>query len=527
MAKRREKKERRNPSERRNHRARKRESSRRIAVVELAHRELRVVVLDRSDNDNPDRARAVTFTWNESDVPLHSPEGFKLLTAAFKRLGSEYSLQGVGLNIVLSGEFCITRALRGVSDVVRFELQRMEKRSRMYLSLGPGEKVVVSCEKPLDARHVRALAATCNAKTLDTVYQASERAGLQIETIEPALVAVASAIHRLPEEPDEPYMVVHFDHSTAEIGVCSEGQLLLDYRPGGCTDVSYLVELIQQHRKRLERHTARQLGIAPPRLKFVFLCGNQQAIAEASRLFAADDSFHAIVVDPNAIQASWEFPEGTNEPTMIPALGALLSTYLPMAEREAPDFMQHVLASTREPLSPTLIRSALPFAATLLLALGMLIFNLSRQGRSDSLREQIDALAPIAAEFRELKLGLVRSETKSKEMKTLAAGLHALPASAVLERLGHCMPNDVWLQKLQIDDMQVLQLTGITFQETGVYDFVRWLERAPGFKEVALLGTRSSRTETGPAVGFELELSLKNLSTENTTPPTRRVASNE
>ena len=198
MSDRREKTDRRTHSDprrlRKDRRLRKsRSTNGRIAVVELSRRHLRAVILDRHADDTPDRVLTKTVMWNSSALSLHTPDGQEKLVKGLKQIATECGIQGLNLKVVLSGEFCITRAIRGASEAVRLELQRLEQRSRLYLSLGPGEKIVVSNTKSVDARHVHALAAVCNGKTLEAIHQAAERAGMQIESIEPALVAVSSA----------------------------------------------------------------------------------------------------------------------------------------------------------------------------------------------------------------------------------------------------------------------------------------------------------------------------------------------
>lgn len=57
------------------------------------------------------------------------------------------------------------------------------------------------------------MASVCNAKTLDTLSEASERAGLRIESIEPALVANSRAVSRLKDSPTVPTLLIHIDRS--------------------------------------------------------------------------------------------------------------------------------------------------------------------------------------------------------------------------------------------------------------------------------------------------------------------------
>ncbi len=507
MSDRREKQNRRNRSERRRFRGRC-VGSTRIAVVEISRRYLRVVIMDRDEENTSDRVFTETVEWNSNKLSLHTPAGLEALAKGLKQITEEFGLQGLSLKVVLSGEFCVTRAIRGASEVVRFELQRLEQRSRLYLSLGPGKKVVASNAKAVDARHMHALAAACNAKTLDTIHQAAELAGMQVESIEPALVSVSSAVHRLENEPDEPYLILYLDGPAAEIGVCHQGQLLLDYRPGCGANAEDLHQLIRQHRGRLQRHAGRHLDIAPPTISHLFLCGEKAVVDATYAEFTVDDSFQTTRIDPNAIQATWSFPEGEDNSEMVPALGALLSTYLAPADRVAPNFMEYILSISREPLRPTLLRSAIPIAATLLIAMGITFVNFRQQGKLHALQDQLHTLAPVQTEAKELRLQLLRSERKLSQLEHLADGLHAVPANDVLNRIGQCMPNDVWLQQLEINDMQSVQISGASFMEAGVYDFVRWLEQAPGLNEVALQATQAGNSQAGPTVNFGLVLSL-------------------
>jgi len=109
------------------------------------------------------------------------------LTAALKELTEEHGLQTANLQFVLGGEFCVTKAVRGTTEQVRSELQQIEQRSRLYLLLGPGEKVTVSRTQPIDARHHSAVVAVCNKKILNTIHEAATRAGMQIKSTQSSL----------------------------------------------------------------------------------------------------------------------------------------------------------------------------------------------------------------------------------------------------------------------------------------------------------------------------------------------------
>jgi len=508
MSDRRTSKKRRRGQERRRLRERRRQGSERFVVVEIARSDLRVVMLDRSTDDAPDRVETTILPWRRQAASLQGETGLQELTNALKQLAEQHALQGAKLQFVLGGEFCVTKALRGTTEKVRRELQQLEQQSRLYLSLGPGEKVTVSNSQPLDARHQHAVAAVCNQELLETIDEAAGRAGLQIESIEPALVAVSRAVGRLEDAPSDPCLLVHLDQANGDVGVCYQGQLLLDYRPGGCMDLQKLVELVRTHLHRLQRHTARQLGQTMPPLRRVYLCGEQAAVENAFGLFAACEEFEVQMITSAAIQATWELAGGVEDSATVPALGALLNTYLPSSERNAPNFMDHILESTREPMRPILLRSAIPLAAVLLLCLVMLVANFRKQKGVQELQTQIDALATVQDRANELHLKWVASEAKLTQLKQLAKPMQALPAGGMVTHIGHCMPSDVWLKNLEIDDMHSIQLSGASYQEAGVFDFVRWLEQAPGFEDVALRGTRPGHSPSGPTIEFDVELNL-------------------
>ena len=491
-------------------------------VIEIAGGDLRAVTLTGSEDDSADQVRVMTLRWRKEASTLNSEKGLEELTAALTELAEKHDLQMTHLQFVLGGEFCVTKAIRGTTEEVRSELQQIEQRSRLYLMLGPGEKVTVSRTQAIDARHESAVVAVCNQQTLNTIHEAATRAGMQIDSIEPALVATSRAIGRLADVPTEPYLLIHLDESAAELGVCHGGSLLLDYRPGGRTDPEDLVELVRTHLNRLQRHVGRQLRQPPPQLKRVYLCGQEAAVERAYPVFSACEQFDVERIDPAKIQATWEFAEQVTDSAAVPALGALLSTYLPDSERDVPNFMEHIIASTREPLKPILIRSVIPLAAVLLVAATIFAFNFSKQQKISAIQEQLGSLASVQARDRELRLKRGAAQSKLVQLTALTGGLDSVSAGEIVARLGHCMPSDVWLNRLELAGMKTISLDGTSFHEDGYHDFKKWLEHAPGFEDVAIPSTRPTQSAAGPAINFTIELNLGDWNG-----PVEEVARNE
>jgi Tfp pilus assembly protein PilN len=491
-------------------RDRKKSADSRIVVIEVAESDLRVAFLQRGADESKDRIDAHIIPWRKEANSPNTEQGRAELTAALKSLVESHSLAGCQARFVLGGRYCVTKAIIGSTEEVRSELQQLQQRSQLYLLLGTGKKVMVSHSKSLDARHAYAVASVCNAKTLDTLSEASDRTGLRIESIEPALVANSRAVSRLKEAPQDPAVLIHLDQMAAEIGVAHNGRLLLEYRPGTCATPDQLVEVLRTHLGRLERHVNRVLGEATPRLKQIYLSGDHESVAATLRAFAKVPHFRCQAVNPTEIQATWQLTQALDDPATLPVLGAMLGTYLSADESDAPNFMDHITAISREPIKPILLRSLAPIAAVLMVALGIQLFNFHQQGSINGLQAQVDELAVDRTRARELHLRQAASQAKLVQLNKLAAQLNPPPTAETLRRIAHCMPSDVWLTSLTFHDENSLALRGSSFLETGIFDFVRWLELAPGFEHVALRGTKSGQSQAGPTVDFDVQLKLGN-----------------
>lgn len=492
--------------ERRSRRDRQREGYEKVVVVEITNSELRVAILEQHGDEQADLVQASTTIWKEASTSFNTEEGLHELSEALSSLVEKHALQTAGFHFVLGGKLCVTKTVRGSSEDVRDELRKIEERSRLYLSLGPGEKVMVSNKQAIDARHDYAVAAVCNKRTLNSIHSAALDAGIEVVSIEPALVSVNRAVSRLPDTPAEPYLLMHVDGDAVEVGVCHEGKLLLEFKPGGRDESSEIGAVLGTHLNRLKRHAGHVLRTSPPALNVVYLCGNQESVRKTMRSFTGLDHFQVRVISPSKIQATWEMAEDVEASAMVPALGRLLCTYLPKNEHAAPNFMKHIIASTREPVRPVILRSLIPIAAVLFLAALGFLLNLQQHGQVSSLQAQLESLEGAKARHRELRLKLTSIEQKVKEQKRLLGSLNTASANHIVERVGHCMPSDVWLNDLTIIEMKTIKLSGSSILETGVFDFTEWLGQAPEFNDVALRSTTPGNSASGPIVNFNVEI---------------------
>ena len=64
------------------------------------------------------------------------------------------------------------------------------------------------------------------------------------------------------------------------------------------------------------------------------------------------------------------------------------------------------------------------------------------------------------------------------------------------------MPDDVWLDRLMIHDGRTASLTGASFTDGGVYDFVSHLKQVPDIFDIALQSTGAGQSPIGPTTNF-------------------------
>jgi Tfp pilus assembly protein PilN len=326
--------------------------------------------------------------------------------------------------------------------------------------------------------------------------------------IEPSLVTLSRAQARLSDAVEEACLIIQLDEGEAELGVCHQGRLLLDYRPGGHADADNIADIVAEHLERVQRFLSRQQSHLQQTLRHVYLAGDQDAVERARVRFAEMKQFEVHVFEPTQLDVDWEYASDAPDTDFSSTLGTALGFCKTGSDERTPNLIERVLASSREPLRPFLIRAAIPLAAVLLAAVTLLVlWGRDRMATAD-LRRELETYAPARQKADELKLTLIRTEIKLKELHTLESKLPETDWEELLQHIAQSMPDDVWLDRITLRDSSTASLTGASYTDGGVYDFVSYLKQVPEIKQIDLEGTGIGHTPTGPATSFDLELSL-------------------
>jgi hypothetical protein len=476
-------------------------------IIHIARSMLRVLVVVERSNNQQDLAICRSLAWRLEAERLHSPQGAKELTAALTKLVSEERLAGAEAEVLLSSELCVTRAVTGVVDDVQRETASLRERSQLYLSLGPGKKVIASSSTPLDARHAHAMLTVATEQTLQIISQAVESAGMELSAIRSAQVTLARAVQRVLGPDAAASLVVGVDGGNIELGIMSRGRLFLDYRPGGDAHVDDLAGLLGQHHTRLERYCHRHHGLAGSNLTNVIVSGQPDEAKPALENLETLKFLHSSLLDLQGAELPWELRGESLAPEMAAAVGAALAL-ADDASTRGPNLVDHLRSLARPNLRPMLIRKLAPLAAVLLIAVGLGALNWSKHREVADMQQELVTIAPKAERAAKLRVELVAGENEVAQYNVLASHLKSQPYGLLLKNLTQSVPADVWLSDVRFEAGTTATIAGSSYVESSIYDLVGNLQHLPGIGGVALQGTGVGRTAHRNATTFDIHFHL-------------------
>ncbi len=472
----------------------------RVVCLEVRASDLTMIVCEgESSKSIPDAVKQVR--WRQEAPSLHSPTAVSELTVAIKDLVNQYRLSGSRLRIALAGEFCVTRVVTGTSEEVAEELDALEERSSLYLSLGHGPKSLAASVSQTDARHQHALLSTVNQRTLDALLGVAQATGLELERIEPSLVALSRLVGCNQGDADGPVLIVNLGEKTAEVGISYDGQLLLDYRPPGSLDDVDMAKLVLGHLARLNRYCHRYVHLNRGSLTRVFVAGNTAAVSAVLETFEQDGSLSADLV--GAI-----VDDGSRSLASCRTDAAVAKGTSPRVELEGgsqgPNLLEPLRGQASGQAKTSLVATYGPVAAAVMITLGAWSFAWYESARTAVIQREMARVIAMETKTRVIKLSGLEAEAEAAQFDAIGAQLQPPDFSELTITIAGCMPEDVWLELVTIVDEGRIELRGGSYSENGVYEFVRWLNSAKKLGQVSLASTSVVRQRGELATRFEL-----------------------
>ena len=483
--------------------AKQAKAPRRTAAIEVSPSRLNLVVAE-TRHDGPPALTTQSSVWRRDAQWLHSDQGREELETALKQLVSQYKLHGVPTYLALGGDYCVTRVVTGTAERVRHELAQLEERSARYLMLGHGPKVIGGSVSHIDARHEHALLTIVNRKTMDVLLQAGAAAKLDLQTVEPALVSLCRLVGHFEGDVEAPVLVINLGEQGVELGITHRGQLLLDYRPAGWRDPSQVATLVEKHLARLQRYCDRYVRFAEGKLHEVYLFGPTESLQEAQAGFRSGSTLSVRELSAAAPVAQWQLADREQFAALSAALGSCLLGNLSDNRYTGPNLMERVKVRRRDVSRGLLVKTFLPAAALLFLAAGFVLAAAWESARCGGLERELATHEVQQQAVKRLQQQIVSDLGKSRQLKQVYQALLNPHWDEMALTIGRCMPDDVWLETFSADEKGRLALTGSSFTDLGIVEFVDWLQKFPALSHVALSGTRTDRLATGPAVRFDV-----------------------
>lgn len=444
-----------------------------------------------------------SIKWREYAPSLLTQQGKDELIAAFKTVLAEWGISGGTIALALNGDFCVTRVVVGSNEFVETETTNVESRSKLYLALGHGRKVTARSIRKIDGRHQHALLSVVNARTLDIILDIATAVGMQLELVEPSLVSLAR-LQQLKTDANGPALLFNAGRGN-EVGIVENGYLYLDYRPPQHDDETEIAKIVGRHLHRLQRYYDRYIRLGKGKISSGYLCGFPERAAALQTAFRQEAELELEMLHTIAAEIPAEM-KSQPESQQCAALGLLARKLLSPSENEEENLnlIRHLQLAKRQAVWPRMLAACWPIAGVLLLSLGLEGINAYQRYRAN----QYEVLS-VQAEATKKQLDLIdsdliRQKNKLKYLENIQKQVSRTSWSEFATHIGQCLPNDAWLDALSVDKAGKVSISGGSFSQDGVFEFVKWLNELPDVTQVSLTGTESKRVTAGPATGFEV-----------------------
>ena len=486
----------------------KKNQPRQSAVIQISRSEI-LFAASVPQEGGPTRLRWRQVVWLKDAAGLHTTEGRQELVQAIKTLAEEEKLAGAKVHFSLSGDFCVTRVVCGANEVVTKELQNLEKRTALYLSLGIGPKSFTHTQRAIDAKRSQAWMTVASANSMEAITTAAQQAGFQVASVEHSLVSLSRTVGALGKDKENPAIIIEMNQRGVDLGISYQGSLLLDYRPGGEGAKDHLAETIMLHWDRIQRHCSRHFQFASGKINRVLLAGEPEEVAKICREFDALGQLTAELLDPREIKPDWVWEDATGvDSRLAAAVGTLSSADSNQETSESPDLMAPLRMLQRGPLLPTLIKTCWPIAAALALSLLIMTAGWLKQYQCGSLTAEVNAAKEADGELSKVQMELAAALAKIRYFTKIESRLRRPMWHEFLSSIGGCLPEGLWLESLKVDRDGSVNIVGPSYSEKNIYDFIAQLKSLPQLANVALEGTKETRVRDGSATVFDVKCNL-------------------
>ena len=99
---------------------------------------------------------------------------------------------------------------------------------------------------------------------------------------------------------------------------------------------------------------------------------------------------------------------------------------------------------------------------------------------------------------------LAQNREAGEHIDALKAAIEPVSWNEVLKFAGRALPQGTWLKALSVDPGNTVVISGASFTDDAIYDYVNRLRESKMFLHVTLGATKTVRLRSGPAYEFEI-----------------------
>ena len=482
-------------------------TGRRNAVLELSREYLTLSVLHAVGDQYRLHSRRTAWSQDPSNTVVEIDR--VTVAAKLREMIGDEKLAGTPVQLVLSGDFCVTRTVAGSREQVDRELRDLRERCGLYISLGQGPKAFSESVRIIDARRAQGSMTVTNRESLTAITNGIRESGLKVRSIEHSLVALSRAVGQTGRDAQLPVIIVELNQRGIDLGISFQGRLLLDYRPGGLSrmpgEQRQLASIILKHLGRIRRYCHRYFQYSGGKLEQIVLCGEGGEVDVLRQHFDAETDMQAVILHPREVCPAWVFNgDEADDGCLLPSLGALLNIESTSRD-DSPNLLTPLLLSQREALGPALRRYGWPIAVVIVLTMLGYLAGFYENWQSAHLAATVSQARADAGLLASRQVELTSVNDKMRHLTKLGQSLGAPAWDEFLADVSGCLPRGAWLESLKIDRNGTVYLFGPSFKEEHIYELVEQLKQVPHLSEVVLEGTRPTRLDSGKATLFDVK----------------------
>ena len=477
-----------------------------VVALQIGHTLVRAIYF-RQEGGRMVDSQFLEEVWQPGGLKMASAEGIQGLKHAFRKLVQRLP-RGVDMAYVaLSGEFCVTRVVSDTNENVLHEVREIESRSRLYLSLGHGEKVVAGNIYQQDPRHQHATVSVVHRQTVEVILEVAKSVGLGVISIEPAVISLCRLMAAVGLTRNAPSLLVCPGQAGVEIAIAYQGRLYLDYRPAGVSSQEQIADVLVHHLQRLQRYCRRHARVMQDSIASVYLSG-QRHRSEAIKTLLEDRMELPVSILEAATESQQQevVPQAVPE-SHYPAVGVGLLAIREMAT-PGPNLMERLHAEDDASVWPQVFKMMLPLAATLLIAAAVWGYLLERRWELNQELAHAAELEPFHREAVLMQGRMARGRELLNVQEQIDAQLPQQPLSTWMPKLGSGLPENTWLTSVALDDQGDLTVEGNALSEASVFDFAQRIRELPFVARASIEGVLPVNTKSGAAVKFTIECDL-------------------